>query len=167
MEESLKYVVFNTEMGWVSILSSGKGLVRTTLPQTSIGEALNMLGEPISRAEHSPDYFGELQERLQCYFSGHRISFPDELDLSGTTPFQRLVWETTKLIPYGETRSYGWVAAYLRKPGAVRAVGQALSRNPLPIIIPCHRVIQSNGGLGGFTGGGGLETKIKLLALET
>jgi methylated-DNA-[protein]-cysteine S-methyltransferase len=74
------------------------------------------------------------------------------------------VWEITRLIPYGETRSYAWVAEQIGQPRAVRAVGQALGKNPLPIIIPCHRVITSNGKLGGF--GGGLEMKKRLLSLE-
>ncbi len=91
-------------------------------------------------------------------------SFPDELDLSTATPFQRQVWEKTRLIPYGETRSYSWVAEQIGKPGAARAVGQALGRNPLPIIIPCHRVVASDGKLCGFAGGLGM--KRRLLSLE-
>jgi len=91
-------------------------------------------------------------------------TFPDRLDLSGATPFQRMVWEATRLIPYGETRSYAWVAGQVNKPGAARAVGQALGRNPLPIIIPCHRVIRGDGSLGGFSNG--LEVKERLLHLE-
>ncbi|GAH65608.1 unnamed protein product, partial [marine sediment metagenome] len=90
--------------------------------------------------------------------------FPDRLDLSGATDFQRKVWETTRLIPYGETRSYAWVAEQIKQPRALRAVGQALGRNPLPIIVPCHRVVASNGKPGGFTGG--IEVKKRLLHLE-
>jgi len=103
-------------------------------------------------------------ERFKTYFRGGKIIFPDELDLSGATPFQRKVWEITRLIPYGETRSYAWVAEQVNNPQAARAVGQALARNPLPIIIPCHRVITTNGKLGGFSGG--VETKRRLLQLE-
>jgi len=103
-------------------------------------------------------------QRLRIYFSGHRATFPDELDLSRATPFQREVWEITRLIPYGKTRSYSWVAEQVKKPKAARAVGQAMSRNPLPIIIPCHRVLNIDGKLGGF--GGGLEMKRHLLDLE-
>jgi len=113
------------------------------------------------QAEVSPQRFQDLAERLRAYYAGHKVDFPDELDLSTATSFQREVWEATRLIPYGETRSYKWVAA---KPKAVRAVGQALGKNPLPVIIPCHRVLASNGGLGGF--GGGLDTKRFLLQME-
>ena len=103
-------------------------------------------------------------ERLRAYFSGHQIAFPDKLDLSGATPFQRKVWEITRLIPYGKTRSYLWVVEQIKQPGAAQAVGQALSRNPLPIIVPCHRVVASDGKLGGFSGG--VEMKRRLLFLE-
>jgi methylated-DNA-[protein]-cysteine S-methyltransferase len=103
-------------------------------------------------------------ERLRAYFAGHRADFPDRLDLSTATTFQRKAWEATRLIPYGETRSYKWVAEQIETPASARAAGQALGRNPLPIIIPCHRVLASNGGLGGFSGG--LEMKKRLLRLE-
>ncbi len=103
-------------------------------------------------------------KRLRAYFTGRKVEFPDTLDLSVATDFQREVWDATRLIPYGETRSYTWVAEQIKKPRAVRAVGQALGRNPLPVIVPCHRVLTSNGGLGGFSGG--LEMKRFLLRLE-
>jgi methylated-DNA-[protein]-cysteine S-methyltransferase len=92
------------------------------------------------------------------------VTFPDELDLPQATTFQRKVWEITRLIPYGETRSYSWVAEQLGKAGAVRAVGRALARNPLPIITPCHRVVEKDGTLGGYSGG--VEIKEYLLQLE-
>ncbi len=164
MSGELKYITFNTDMGWVGILASAKGLLDTTLPQRSAQEAHQLLGESINQASWSPRLFDDLMERLKVYFSGGKAAFPDELDLSGATPFQREVWEATRLIPYGETRSYLWVAEQIKKPGAARAVGQALGRNPLAIIVPCHRVVASDGGLGGF--GGGVEMKQDLLHLE-
>jgi len=84
--------------------------------------------------------------------------------LAGTTRFQQNVWRMVRNIPCGETRSYGWVAKQLGLPRAARAVGQALARNPVPIVIPCHRVIGSDGNLGGF--GGGVKIKKFLLHLE-
>ncbi len=161
----LKYITFNADMGWVGILASAKGLLGTTLPQRSTQEACQLLSDSLNRATWSPHPFDDLVERLKIYFSGHKATFPDELDLSGATPFQREVWEITRLIPYGETRSYLWVAEQIRRPRAARAVGQTLSRNPLPIIVPCHRVVASDGKLGGFSGG--LEMKKSLLWLET
>ncbi len=148
----------------MGILASAKGLLSTTLPQRSSQEALEQLGDRTNHATRSPDLFDDLMERFRGYLSGHKTTFPDKLDLSGTTPFQREVWQATRLIPYGKTRSYAWVANQIRRPRAVRAVGQALGRNPLPIIVPCHRVVASDGKLGGFSGG--LEMKRRLLCLE-
>jgi len=160
----LRYITFNTDVGWLGILGSAKGLLRTTLPQHSAEEALQRLGDGVNQAVWSPRQFEDLVERFKIYFSGHRVAFPDELDLSRATPFQRMVWEVTRLITYGETRSYAWVAEQISKPEAVRAVGQALGKNPLPIIIPCHRVITSDGKLGGFSEG--LEMKRFLIHME-
>ena len=159
----LRYTTFDTDMGWVGILASAKGLRRVTVPQPSAQEAQQLLGSLI-HATSAPHLFEDLIQRLRIYFGGHKTVFPDRLDLSGATTFQRQVWEITRLISYGETRSYAWVAEQIGQPGAVRAVGQALGKNSLPIIIPCHRVITSNGKLGGF--GGGVEMKKRLLALE-
>jgi len=163
MTGELKYITFTTDMGWVGILGSVKGLRNTTLPQPSAQEAQQLLGD-LNDATWTQHFFDDLIQRLKIYFGGHRVTFPDQLDLSGATTFQRQVWEITRLISYGETRSYAWVAEQIGQPGAVRAVGQALGKNPLPIIIPCHRVIASNGKLGGFSGG--MEMKKHLLSLE-
>ena len=163
MTSKLRYITFNTDMGWVGILSSEKGIRKTTLPQTSAQKVQQMLGN-LNDATWAPRSFDSLIQRFQIYFSGYRVTFPDQLDLSGTTTFQRKVWEITRIIPYGETRSYTWVAEQIGQPRAMRAAGQALGKNPLPIIIPCHRVIASNGELGGF--GGGVEMKRRLLSLE-
>jgi len=164
MTGELKYITFNTNMGWVGILGSAKGLLRTTLPQHSAQEARQLLGDGVNNAVWSHNLFDVLVERFKTYFSGGKMAFPDELDLSAATPFQRKVWEITRLIPYGETKSYTWVAEQIKKPEAARAVGQALARNPLPIIIPCHRVLTIDGRLGGFSGG--VEIKRHLLHLE-
>lgn len=165
MTGELIYVIFSTNMGQMGILGSAKGLLLTTLPQHSAKEVRQLLGERINHATWSPHRFKDLIERLRIYLSGHKVTFPDELDLSPATTFQHKVWEITKLIPYGETRCYLWVAKQMGKPEAVRAVGQALARNSLPIIIPCHRVVASDGKLGGY--GGGLAMKRHLLYLET
>jgi methylated-DNA-[protein]-cysteine S-methyltransferase len=160
----MEYFIFNTDMGWVGLLASSKGLMKVTLPQKSVEKAFRSLGNGANQANWAPSQFDDIVGRLRAYFSGYRVSFPDELDLSLVTPFQRQVFKATALIPYSETRSYQWVAQAMDRPEAARAVGQALARNPLPVIIPCHRVVRSDGGLGGFTGG--LETKKLLLDLE-
>lgn len=106
----------------------------------------------------------ETERQLQDYFAGKRTSFSVKLDASGT-PFQKQVWAALRTIPFGETRSYGDIARQINNPKAVRAVGAANGRNPISIIVPCHRVIGSQGTLTGFAGG--LETKARLLALES
>ena len=164
MGGEIKYAVFTTSMGWVGVSGSDKGLLCIALPQRSAQQARHLLGEGLNCAVRSGDCFGALISRLQTYFDGGKATFPDELDLSRATPFQRRVWEATRLIPYGETRSYAWVAQQVDELGAARAAGQALARNPLPIIIPCHRVIASDGKLGGFSDG--VEMKRRLLRLE-
>jgi methylated-DNA-[protein]-cysteine S-methyltransferase len=164
MTKQMQYTVFNTKMGYVGILASKNGLLAITLPQTTRQQAVDALGEQIKQAILSTKSFSDLMKRFQDYYSGKKTTFNDKLDFSKATAFQRQVWETTRLIPYGETRSYGWIANQIGKPLAARAVGQALGKNPFIIIVPCHRVIAGNGGLGGF--GGGMEMKKALLELE-
>ena len=159
----LNYGVFRGEFGWVAVAGSGCGLSRIILFQPDREKALAGLGIPPQAVENLP-FFGELIFRLQGYFKGKRVNFPDVLDLSSATTFEQAVWEATRLIPYGETRTYGWVAEEIGLPHATRAVGQALARNPFPIVVPCHRVVGSCGSLVGFSAG--LKVKRKLLALE-
>jgi methylated-DNA-[protein]-cysteine S-methyltransferase len=135
------------------------------LPQKSRDAVLyKVVNSGCAAEEQSPALFGDLPHRLSRYLEGEPVDFPDKLDLGEVTRFQQNVWQAVRTIPYGETRSYGWVADKLGLPKAARGVGRALARNPLPIVIPCHRVIGSNGSLGGF--GGGLEIKELLLRLE-
>lgn len=134
--------------------------------------ALAMIGFPEGkmRREPEPDWiykekpFTEAIRQLTEYFDGERQEFDLPLRLSGTE-FQLLVLEELRRIPYGETTSYGTIAARIGRPKAVRAVGAANGRNPIPIIVPCHRVIGAGGDLTGF--GGGLDTKEALLRLES
>jgi methylated-DNA-[protein]-cysteine S-methyltransferase len=134
------------------------------LPQPSLERALASLTQ--YPAEIAPDVspFGDLPHRLRQYLEGVRVTFHDKIDLAGATPFQQAVWEMTRAILYGETRSYGWLAQQIGKPQSTRAVGQALAKNPLPIVVPCHRVIVSDGSLGGYKGG--FEMKHYLVKLE-
>ncbi|MFI6403816.1 methylated-DNA--[protein]-cysteine S-methyltransferase [Streptomyces sp. NPDC050548] len=108
--------------------------------------------------------FTEATAQLQAYFAGELKEFTLELRLHGT-PFQRTVWDQLRRIPYGETRSYGDLADALGNPGASRAVGLANGKNPIGIIVPCHRVVGANGSLTGY--GGGLDRKQRLLDFES
>lgn len=100
------------------------------------------------------------------YLEGRRVAFTVPIDLSGLPPFQQRVLIATAAIPCGATRSYAWVAARIGAPRAVRTVGTALARNPIPLLIPCHRVLRSDGRLGGFSLGAGRPLKAALLELE-
>lgn len=110
-----------------------------------------------------PGIFTDVVEQLAAYFAGALTEFDVDLGLDGTD-FQRRVWGALRTIPYGETRSYGEIAEQIGSPGASRAVGLANGRNPISIIVPCHRVVGSTGGLTGY--GGGIDRKRTLLALE-
>ncbi|MFA5355036.1 MAG: methylated-DNA--[protein]-cysteine S-methyltransferase [Thermodesulfovibrionales bacterium] len=105
-----------------------------------------------------------LKKELDLYFSGELTEFRQEIRFLQGTPFERAVWLSLREIPCGETRSYRWIAERVGRPKAARAVGQALRKNPLPVILPCHRVICSNGGLGGYVSG--LDHKKWLLKHE-
>ena len=111
-----------------------------------------------------PPVLRATQQQLQGYFSGHLRAFDLPLDIVEGTAFQREVWAALARIPYGQTTSYGQIAAALGRPRAVRAVGGAVGRNPLGIVLPCHRVLGRNGNLTGYTGG--LDRKRALLRLE-
>jgi methylated-DNA-[protein]-cysteine S-methyltransferase len=164
MANNLFYTVVNTTWGWIGILASKVGLLAVTLPQNTRQQAFDSLGKKAKQAVLTPEVFSNLAEKFQAYYSGKKTNFSDNLDFSCATPFQKQVWEATRLIPYGETRSYGWIARQIGKPLAARAVGNALGKNPFLIVVSCHRVIASDGSLGGF--GGGLEIKRALLELE-
>lgn len=112
---------------------------------------------------HTPDLY-DLADRIRRYLEGQKVFFPDKVDLAGATAFQEEVWLALRDIPYGQRISYGEMANRLGKPGVSRAIGQALSRNPLPIILPCHRVISQSGRLAGYSGG--VELKKLLLEIE-
>ena len=155
-----KYELVETAAGWVGIEISEDGVRRITLPTKNRNSALTELG--VEEQDLSPG--SGLGDRLRHYFVGQPVVFKDGIDLTGTTDFQKQVYEAACRIPYGETKSYGQLAEEIGRPGAARAVGQALGANPVPILIPCHRVVAADGGLGGFTGG--IKTKEKLLAME-
>jgi O-6-methylguanine DNA methyltransferase len=137
------------------------------------GRALNLCVEFTARGVSRIELGGRrqpgrlpynLHTQLKRYFTGEPVRFRVPLDLSTGTAFQRKVWRVLQQIPYGQTRSYAWVARQIGSPRATRAVGIACGANPVPILVPCHRVVRSDGSLGGFSAGVGW--KARLLALE-
>jgi len=153
----LQYRIVDSPVGPLTLAGSGSTLIH-----------LRMVGQTHEPDRSGwelagPDAFADVVAQLEAYFAGELIAFDIELELTGTE-FQRRVWAALQTIPYGETRSYGQIAEQIGSPTASRAVGMANGRNPIGIIVPCHRVIGSSGGLTGY--GGGIERKRALLELE-
>ncbi len=163
-----QYDIFETPFGWVGALASSRGLRRTTLPQPTPDLCAEDLGAELEDAELAPERFTELRDKITRHFEGAPVSFEDEpIDVEDAAPFLRAAWAACRSIPPGETRSYGWIAARAGSARAPRAAGQSMARNRLPIIVPCHRVVASDGSLGGFgRGKTGLDLKRRLLELE-
>ncbi len=160
-----RHHLFESPFGWIGLLGSDKGLRRLSL-RPGPKEALGGLAPELDQSDNEPTGFGEEVAWLETFFRGEADTCDDiKLDLSDTPPFFKAVWQACRRIPPGETRSYGWLAAAAGSPGAARAAGQAMARNRLALVIPCHRVIASGGGLGGYSGGG-VELKAALLDLE-
>lgn len=160
----MSYTLLDTELGRMGLVGSMAGLRRIVLPQPSQETLLQLIMEGLPGAIADPSPFGDLPHRLRRYLRGEPISFDDKLDLTHATPFRRAVWEAACSIPHGETQSYGWIAQQIGKPKAFRAVGQALAKNPFPIVVPCHRVVGKDGSLRGL--GRSLEIRKRLLDIE-
>jgi O-6-methylguanine DNA methyltransferase len=168
--ETLHYSVASSPVGPLFLAASGRGLVALEFDQRLPGQQTIRPNPRDLRSEskrvrfaESPETLAQYLLELDEYFAGHRRAFTFPLDLRGTS-FQLDCWRALIAIPYGETRSYADIARAIGKPHAFRAVGMANNRNPIAIVVPCHRVIASDGDLCGY--GGGLDTKRKLLELE-
>jgi methylated-DNA-[protein]-cysteine S-methyltransferase len=141
-ERAMKKAIFSTPLGWAGIGILEQGICRIVLPRGSQQKANNELEKRKRRksetavSRSSDRDMKRTIKQLQQYFFGRRVSFDLPLDLSYYTPFQKAVWKAAATIPYGETRSYAWIANKIGKPKAARAVGQALGANPVPILIP-------------------------------
>lgn len=149
--------------GSLRLLATERGLCRVILPTEEGVERWVARFLPGRTAVEGGRLLQEATEQLEHYWAGRLHTFDLPLDLYGTT-FQKAVWQALQTIPYGQTWSYAQVAAAIGRPQATRAVGAAVAANPLPIVIPCHRVIRADGSLGGY--GGGVEMKRSLLRLE-
>jgi O-6-methylguanine DNA methyltransferase len=161
---TLYYDVFQIPLGWVGATVSERGLRRLTLRERP-EQALEDLGKLLEQAVHSSERLNNVSNRLLTYCEGAPSSLDDlPLDLDDASPFFREAWKACRTIPAGETRSYAWLARAAGRPRAMRAAGQAMARNRVALVIPCHRVIGSDGGLHGY--GGGLDLKARLLEME-
>ena len=159
----IAYTTMESVVGPLLLAGDERGLLRVSFGTISVGGGKK---EQFPKAGWTEDAapFGELMRQLRAYFAGELQTFDVPLVLEGTD-FQVRVWQALRSIPYGETISYLELAKRIGNAKAVRAVGLANGANPIPILVPCHRVIGSNGSLTGF--GGGIENKAQLLALES
>ena len=159
------YSTVDSPLGPLLAASTDRGLVQLSYPRQDTDAMLERLARKISpRVFEAPARFDELRRELDEYFERRRREFELPLDWRLTRGFVCTVLKQTNRIPYGETRSYAEMAELAGSPRAFRAAGSALGVNPIPIVVPCHRVLRSGGGLGGY--GGGLDVKRKLLQIE-
>jgi methylated-DNA-[protein]-cysteine S-methyltransferase len=159
------YRIVDTPVGKLLLAATDRGLVRVAYEREGHEAVLALLAERLSpRILEAPSRLGEAARQVEEYFAGHRTSFDIPIDLSLSAGFRRTVLQHLSGIRYGSTESYGEVARAVGNPRAVRAVGSACATNPLPVVVPCHRVLRSDGSLGGYVGG--LDAKASLLHLE-
>lgn len=159
------YRIIDTPVGPLLLAATERGLVRVAFAREGFDAVLAHLAERVSpRVLRAPSRLDDVARQLEEYFAGQRRAFDVSLDHALSSGFRALVQQHLPHIPYGHTESYKQVAAVLGNPGAVRAVGTACATNPLPVVVPCHRVLRTDGSLGGYIGG--LEAKTALLQLE-
>jgi methylated-DNA-[protein]-cysteine S-methyltransferase len=162
------YTVFKTEWGYFGLAATEDGLVRTHLPQPNPEKVKSSLLKNFPAARYKRRLFNAIQQQIIAYFRGTCLNFPADvpLVLDRFGPFTKRVLLACRKIPFGQTVSYLELAKKIRCPAGSRAVAGALAKNPLPLIIPCHRVICSDGKIGGFSAPGGITLKKRLLQLE-
>jgi len=159
------YAEAESPLGTLLVASTPKGLVRLAYPEEDRDGVLEDLARKVSpRLLEAPERVDGIRRELEEYFEGRREAFAFDVDFALTRGFTRRVLRATARIPYGDVATYRVVASRAGSPRAVRAAGNALGSNPIPIVVPCHRVVRTGGALGGYTGG--LERKEYLLKLE-
>ena len=173
---SLAYCIFETQLGCCGIVWSTRhafgeanAVVCFQLPEATpeVTDAKLAKFCGVVSASQPPAEINKLMHKVERHFAGDMQDFQDVvLDLSGTGAFARQVYSAVQKIPAGQTRTYGEVAKVIQRPSAARAVGHALGRNPIALLIPCHRVLAANGSLCGFSAFGGVSMKLKMLELE-
>lgn len=165
-QQGMQYTVVSIPEGCVGFVASDRGLRHVVMTSRSAAVTRRELGERFAGAVYDADLMPAFQKQLRDYFAGRPVRFQARVDLNGVTDFQRRVLEACATIDYGHTLTYSQLAALVGRPRAARVVGNAMARNPLPLVIPCHRVVAGNGKLGGFSAEQGVGLKKRLLAME-
>lgn len=167
IDRPLQVAFFATDLGWMGVLGVKDRLKRIVFGYPSRAAAFCALDGAVAEQAQGGNWWPSLVDRLREYAAGGCVDFRDvQLDLDHLTPFQQRVLKHCRAIGYGKTRSYGELATLAGSPRAARAVGNTMAGNLFPIIVPCHRVINSDGSVGRYSGPEGQRTKIKLLAME-
>jgi methylated-DNA-[protein]-cysteine S-methyltransferase len=168
MQKKIKYVIFETKWGYFGLAGTESALYRTQLPGPEPKKIESRLLKNLPDAQFEKTYFKVLQKQIIAYFEGASVNFsPDiSVDFNGFGSFSRKVLTTCRNIKFGRSISYSELAKKAGRPAASRAVGNVMAKNPMPLIIPCHRVLRTNGKMGGFSAPGGISLKRKMLTLE-
>lgn len=170
IKSSIQYCLYDTEFGVAAIAWTANGICGHKLPEKDAHatEAKLKSHLPTAVLSKPPEEIVMLTRRLRRHLEGSVQDFSNvRLDLDGVAPFHTKIYLALQKIPTGKTISYNELAALAGSPGAARAVGQAMAKNPISVIVPCHRVLTASGGIGGFTAYGGLDTKRQLLQYES
>jgi len=163
------FVQFETAIGRCALLWRGGLVVGTALPEEDEQALRAALAARFPGAEEAepPAFVAEAVDLVVRLLAGEKVDFTSiPIELGGATDLERRVWQAVRRIPCGEVRTYGEIAREIGAPGASQAVGSALGRNPVPILVPCHRVLASGGRSGGFSAPGGVATKFRMLEIE-
>ena len=161
------YTLFKTPIGWCGVVGTQNGLRRIFIGYIKHHQLIKHMKEEFGNTATKVPSTGELIEKISIYCSGEKISFNRyKMDWSSLTPFQHKVLKEVMKIPYGTVTTYGNLAQKIGCPDGFRAVGNALAKNPFPLLVPCHRIMRSDGKIGGFSAGGGKKLKEKLLRME-
>lgn len=164
--KKLAYDSVPTRLGPVYMACTENGLARMQIGGSAAARRRQLRKNFSTPAVKQPSAVRRTANQMREYLDGKRRTFRGRIDWRAMSPFQRRVLRATLRIPYGRTSTYGKIALSIGNPRAARAVGRALGANPLPLVIPCHRIIASDGGLGGYSAAGGVRVKQKLLNLE-
>ncbi|HEY9010519.1 MAG TPA: methylated-DNA--[protein]-cysteine S-methyltransferase [Devosia sp.] len=163
----MKYCLIETAIGTFGLGWTEQGVARAALPDNRAGSVGQWMARFGTQSTVPAGEIAELVADIQAYARGEQVQFDEvELDLEGQPEFHRRVYDDILRLGWGETTTYGDIARRLGDVALSRAVGQALGANPIPLIIPCHRVLASNGRAGGFSAPGGVSSKMKMLSLE-
>lgn len=172
MSEAVGHTIFETALGFMGLAWSAAGLTRLCLPQASreaVARRLLRLEGPagVDSPQEPPPWVVDLMAAIRAYAAGRPVDFSAvPVDLSGVDAFRLAVYDAARRLGFGETTTYGELARRAGHPGLPRETGAALGANPVPLVIPCHRILAAGGRIGGFSAPGGAATKERMLALE-